>query len=127
MTSHNKYAPIGAKRLISGNWVDRCSDYGSTLIAATLEDLDAMACACPPTPQAVRHLLELNCSLCARTIGAVILAEPRAPVLVPPIWRCHCCGGQPQPGDILSQTVYVQLPKMARPRRGRPSQNRTAA
>ena len=127
MTSHSKYAPIGSKRLISGNWVDRCSDCGSTLVAATLEDLDAMACACPPTPRAVRYVVELNCSMCARTIGAVILPEPRAPIMAPRNLRCGWCGGQPQPGDILSQTVYAQLPKMARSRRGRPPKKAEAA
>src|SRR5438128_2263618 len=119
MTSHAK-ARLGTRQLKSGDWRDTCPDCGTTTVAPTLEAVDAAVCACPPAPHRVRYVVELNCGHCARTIGGVVLAEPRAPVLIPRNLRCRWCNGPPQPGDIISQTVYTPLPKMAAPHRGRP-------
>jgi hypothetical protein len=113
MSSHAK-AAIGLKQLVSGNFSDTCP------VAATLDELDAAKCACPPLPRHVRCLVELNCGHCSRTIGAAILPDPGSPILVPHNLRCRWCGGQPQPGDIIRQIIYPTLPKMAPPHRGRP-------
>lgn len=79
---------------------------------------EGTACACQ-SRRILRFIQQLDCGLCSRMIATVILAEPGAPVLVPRGLRCRWCGGQPQPGETVRQTVYPRLPRIA-PRVGRP-------
>src|ERR1700716_2498143 len=119
MAAHTK-ARLGTRQFKSGDWRDTCPDCGTTTLAPTLGAADAAVCTCPPAPHRLSYVVELNCGQCARTIGSVVLAQPRAPVLVPRTLRCRWCNGPPQPGDIISQKVYPTLPKMEAPHPGRP-------
>lgn len=80
--------------------------------------IEGVPCACQ-SRRVLRFIQQLDCGHCSRTIAAVILAEPRAPVLVPSGLRCRWCGGQPQPGETIRQSVYPTLPRIAT-RVGRP-------
>ena len=118
MTAHSK-AQLGTRQLASGDWRNLCPDCGTISIAPTLDELDAMRCGCPPAPRRMRFIVELQCAHCARTIGGVVIAHLRAPVLVPRNLRCRWCNGPPQPGEVLEQVIYATLPRMV-PRLGRP-------
>src|SRR6266568_1303869 len=93
------------------NGIATCPDCGATAG-------EGGACACQ-SRRVLRFIQQLDCGHCARTIGVVILAQLRAPVLVPRGLRCRWCGGQPQPGETISQNVYPTLPRIAS-RVGRP-------
>ena len=96
---------------MTNNITATCTDCGATVI-------DGSACACH-SRRVLRFIQQLDCGHCSRTIGAVILAEPRTPVLVPRDLRCRWCGGQPQSGETIRQTIYPTLSRIA-PRVGRP-------
>src|SRR6266853_280333 len=119
MASHAKNASIEPKQRRSDHlWTDTCPDCGTSIVAATSDDVLGAVCACAGR-RIVRHLVELICAHCAREIGTVVLAGPRAPVLVPRHLRCPHCGGQPIPGERTEQITYSPMPRVV-PRRGRP-------
>ena len=116
MASHAK-APLDAKRTPDGTFRDECADCGTIIVASTPDDVLGAVCACAGR-RVVRHLVELVCAHCAREIGTVVLAGPRAPILVPRRLRCLVCGGQPIPGERTEQITYSPMPRVVA-RRGR--------
>src|SRR5437763_1020201 len=105
MTRHAK-GPLDSKRTPDGDFRDECADCGTVSVGATPADVLAAVCACAGRRN-VRHLVELVCVHCARHVATVVLAQPRAPILVPRQLRCLICGGQPITGDRTTQTSYA--------------------
>jgi hypothetical protein len=107
------------KRLPSGACVDSCSDCGTTIIGATLDEVLGARCACPPTRYA--YLVELQWALCARPATSIRVPTPRTRVVLLRPIRCQTCGGAAVQGDVLR--VAVREPIVFRdrpPRLGRP-------
>ena len=120
MDSHpDASADKGITRLPSGTCVDSCSDCGTTIVGATLDEVLGARCACPPTRY--EYLVELQCSLCARPVTTIRVPTPRTRVVLLRPIRCPVCGGAIVQGDVVRVAVVQPINFRDRPpRRGRP-------
>lgn len=125
MASHPKSGSLEPRRLMSGNYVDRCDDCGNVIIGATPDEVLGAACGCNGG-RTVQYLIELVCMMCGREVSTLTVPRPDSRVLIPRSVRCPVCGGSPAVSNTYRSVSYPKLPHL-QARIGRPPKKEYSA